>query len=155
MDESAAWLQRVPLFGALRDETLAFLLDRARHVQVRAGDWFFHEGDAADALYVLGRGAVAVLKGWQGRSITLRRLEAGDCFGEMALLDLSPRSASVQAIDDCEALALAPDGLIGLFERDAEQFALLQMNIAREVCRRLRATDEVLFRLRMGEAQAR
>lgn len=153
MDTPAiAWLQRVPLFGALRDDTLEFLCGRARRVEVPAGEWFFREGDAADALYVLERGAVVVLKGWRGQAIELRRLEPGDCFGEMALLDLAPRSASVRALHDCRALSLTPDALLALFERDAEQFALVQMNVAREICRRLRLTDEQLFRARMGEA---
>ncbi len=63
-----------------------------------------------------------------------------------------PRSACVIAITDCSAIELTPQALAELFERDAEQFALIQMNIGREVCRRLRAADERLFRIRMGEA---
>ena len=82
----------------------------------------------------------------------VRRFGPGDCFGEMALLDLYPRSASVRAEADCTAIELAPDNLLRLFEHDAEQFALIQMNIAREMSRRLRATDELLFRARMGDA---
>ena len=147
-----AWLQRVPVFGALREDSLEFLLARSRGVEVAAGDWFFREGDPADAMYVLERGAVVVQKGWRGQSIELRRLEPGDCFGEMALLDLHPRSASIRALADCSARALAPAALLDLFERDAEQFALIQMNIGREICRRLRLTDDMLFRARMGEA---
>ena len=92
-----------------------------------------------------------VIKGWQGNDTELHRLGAGDCFGEMALMDLFPRSASVFAIEDCRAIELAAADLLRLFERDAEQFALIQMNIGREVCRRLRATDEQLYQVTMGE----
>lgn len=153
MNASAiAWLQRVPVFGALREDSLEYLLGQSRAVEVAAGEWFFREGDPAEAMYVLERGAVLVLKGWRGQTIELRRLEAGDCFGEMALLDLYPRSASIRALADCSAIALTPAALFGLYERDAAQFALIQMNIGREVCRRLRQTDEMLFRARMGEA---
>jgi CRP-like cAMP-binding protein len=70
----------------------------------------------------------------------------------MALLDLFPRSASVRAVDDCRAIEIGSAALYRLFEHDAEQFALIQMNIAREVCRRLRATDERLFQLQRGVA---
>ena len=156
MDAPAiAWLQRVPIFGALREDSLEFLLAQAQQLERPAGEWFFREGDPAEAMYVLQRGAVVVLKGWRGQMMELRRLEAGDCFGEMALMDLYPRSASVRALSDCSALALTPAALYGLFERDAEQFALIQMNIGREICRRLRQTDEMLFRARMGEPPAR
>jgi CRP-like cAMP-binding protein len=58
----------------------------------------------------------------------------------------------VRAEEDCRALELGADDLLALFERDPEQFTLVQMNIGREVCRRLRATDELLFRLRVGES---
>jgi CRP-like cAMP-binding protein len=85
----------------------------------------------------------------------LHVLGPGDCFGEMALMDLQPRSASVLALADCRAIAFGHDDMLALFESDLEQFALLQMNLGREVCRRLRATDERLFRAAMGELPPR
>jgi len=145
-------LQRMPIFGAMREDALQFLLEQTRIVTRRAQDFFFREGDQADAMYVLETGRVEVLKGWNGERLSLRHLEPGDCFGEMALMDLLPRSASVRAVQDCSAIELTPDHLYRLFERDAEQFALVQMNIGREVCRRLRVTDELLFRAEMGAA---
>jgi CRP-like cAMP-binding protein len=69
----------------------------------------------------------------------------------MALLDLFPRSAAVRAVDDCVAIELAPTDLLRVFEHDSEQFALIQMNIGREMCRRLRTTDEMLFEALMGD----
>ena len=68
-------------------------------------------------------------------------------------MDLFPRSASVRAIEPCRAIEITPAALQRLFERDVEQFALIQMNIGRELCRRLRATDELLFRVSMGAAR--
>src|SRR5438309_1491543 len=118
-------LQRMPVFGAIREETLHFLLDQARQVRVDAGHFFFREGDRAESMYVLETGQVAVLKGWQGHELLLHHLAAGDCFGEMALLDLFPRSASVRADVDCVAIELGCANLYRLFERDAEQFALI------------------------------
>jgi len=146
-------LQRMPIFGALRADTVQFLLQHVRSVAVAAGEDFFRERDQADCLYVLESGRVAVLKTWQGDETLLRYLGRGDCFGEMALMDLFPRSATVRAVEDCKALALAPADLYRLFEHDAEQFALIQMNMGREVCRRLRETDEELFRARMAGAK--
>jgi CRP/FNR family transcriptional regulator, cyclic AMP receptor protein len=146
------WLQRVPLFGALSDDTLDFLLEHARELKVPAGEYFFREGDQADALFVLESGRAAVIKGWRGEEIELRRLEPGECFGEMALLDLFPRSASVRALADSAAIELGPQDLHQLYHRNVAEFALIQMNIGRELSRRLRATDEMLFRARMGES---
>lgn len=142
-------LQRMPIFGALRDDTLDFLLQQARSLPVRAGEAFFVEGDLAQSLYVLERGSASVLKGWKGRRFLLHRLHAGDCFGEMALLDLLPRSATVLADEDCSAIELRSDDLLRLYEHDLEQFTLVQMNLGREISRRLRETDERLFQLQV------
>ena len=145
-------LQRMPIFGAIREDMLRVLLEHARAVEVRPGDFFFREHDEADSMFVLEAGCVSVIKRWQGRDFVLHGLGAGDCFGEMALMDLLPRSASVRADEACRAIELAAADLLHLFEHDAEQLTLLQMNIGREVCRRLRAADELLVRARIGSA---
>ena len=145
-------LQAMPIFGALRDDTLEFLLALMHEVRVAAGGWFFREGDAASGLFVLEKGTASVVKGWAGHEVLLRQLQAGDCFGEMALMDLQPRSASVRADADCLAIALGADDLLRLWEHDLEQFTLIQMNMGREVSRRLREADDELFRLRQAGA---
>jgi CRP/FNR family transcriptional regulator, cyclic AMP receptor protein len=144
-------LQRMPVFGAIREDVLQDLLASARERVVRGGDYFFRENDPADSMFVLESGRASVIKTWQGRDYVLHQLGAGDCLGEMALMDLFPRSASIRADEDCHAIEIGMAELLRLFERDAEQFALIQMNIGREVCRRLRATDELLFRFSMGD----
>jgi CRP-like cAMP-binding protein len=147
-------LQHMPVFGAIRDDTLAFLLQHVQSVEVHRGERFFREGDPAQSMFVLEHGRAVVLKQWQGSEFTLHQMGVGDCFGEMALLGLFPRSASVRAEEDCRAIEVTSADLMRLFEHDTEQFALVQMNIAREVCRRLRTTDELLFRAWMGERPA-
>ena len=147
-------LQQMPIFGGVSDETLEYLLQPARVITVPGGSFFFREGDAAEAMYVLERGSVSVTKNWQGRELALRELGEGDCVGEMALLDLFPRSASVLARQDCRAIELTPANLYRLYEHDVAQFATIQMNIAREMSRRLRATDDLLFRAKMGDHAA-
>ena len=144
-------LQRMPSFGANRAHALEFLLAQTRLRNVARGDYFFRHGEKALVMYVLEAGRVSVRRAWGEHDLLLRTLGAGDCFGEMALMDLSARSASVRAESDCTAIEIGPGDLLRLFEHDAEQFALIQMNIARELSRRLRVTDELLFRATMGE----
>jgi CRP-like cAMP-binding protein len=144
-------LQRMPVFGALGAATLELLLAKARAVDVAPGEFFFREGDAARTVYVIESGRAVVTRQWQGREMELNRFGPGDCFGEMALMDLHPRSASVRALERCVALEFGHDEMLHLYQVDLEQFALLQMNLGRELCRRLRATDDLLFRAAMGE----
>jgi CRP/FNR family transcriptional regulator, cyclic AMP receptor protein len=139
----------MPIFGGLAAEALEVLLEQAGTVSKPAQAFFFREGDPAVSMFVLERGSVSVLRHWKGRELVLRQLGKGDCFGEMALLDLFPRSAAVRADEDCRAIELTPAHLYRLFERDPAPFAMIQMNIAREMSRRLRHTDDLLFRARM------
>ena len=144
-------LQRMPIFGGMQPDTLEFLVESAQIREVPKNSYFFHESEVPDFIYVIESGAVSVLKSWLGKQYKIRHLGPGDCFGEMALIDLFPRSASVVAVADCTTIALSPDSVHQLFERNLEQFALIQMNMARELSRRLRVADERIFSFRMGE----
>jgi len=92
---------------------------------------------------------VSVLKSWVQQTQGLAFLSRGDCFGEMALIEMGARSASVQATEDCEAIELSIDVLHELYQHDLEQFTIIQMNMSREVCRRLRKADDLLFQVQM------
>lgn len=143
-------LMAMPIFGGIRPEVIAGLLDHAATVTVAPGEFYFREGDRSESMYVLESGKVSLLKHWGGAAHILGELHEGDCFGEMALLDLFPRSASVLAETPCSAIELNTSSFHDLYQVDMEQFALIQMNIARELSRRLRAADERLFRAYIG-----
>lgn len=143
-------LQRMPIFGGVRTDTLAALIDAATTHAVAPGGLFFREGERADSMFVLESGSVEIVRRWEGREYTLARLAQGDCFGEMAIIDLLPRSASVRALEPCTAIEISSTSLFRLYESDLEQFALVQMNVARELSRRIRASDDRLFRALIG-----
>jgi CRP-like cAMP-binding protein len=142
-------LRSMPVFGALSDDTIAFLLGLTATRRPVAGQFVVREGDEASCLYIVEAGTMSVLKGWGGEEVLLGRMRGGDCFGELALMDPGPRSASVRADTDGTLLELPLSALADLWERDVAQFTLLQMNLAREICRRLRRADERLFELSM------
>ena len=96
------------------------------------------------------RGTVLVQRKWKGESIELGRLAEGDCFGEMALIDFQPRSASVKAETDCQAIEIPSKSLRSLYKRDLEQFTMIMMNLGREVSRRLRVADDRLFEIQQN-----
>ena len=134
----------------INKETLEFLIDHSSIQHLRPGEYFFHEGDNAVSMFVLERGKVAVSKQWNGEDHLLKHLSHGDCFGEMALLDLYPRSASVLAVEPCDAIELSQAILLKLYQHNLEQFTIIQMNIGREISRRLRTADDQLFQSRFN-----
>ena len=143
-------LQHMPVFGGIRADILQFIIVTCPVVSVLANEFFFHEHDQADSMFVLEAGKAVVLKSWGGQQHLLRTLQKGDCFGEMAVMDLCPRSATVRAAENCTALRISAANLNQIYARDLKQFALIQMNMGREVCRRLRDSDDRLFRAKMG-----
>lgn len=143
-------LQHTALFGAASDETVGFVLAKANRVEVVAGDCFFRQGERGTSIFWLESGRVAILRNGDGTPVELRHLGPGECFGEVALFDFGPRSASVRAVEDCRALELTSSLMHELSQRDLEQFALLTMNMGRELARRLRAAEERIFRSEGG-----
>ncbi|MEZ4269073.1 MAG: cyclic nucleotide-binding domain-containing protein [Myxococcota bacterium] len=150
MHRDPAILERVPTFAGLTPDTLEFLLDHAREVVVEPGEPFFHQGDAGTTVYILEAGSVDVRKQFNGGAMTLRSLGPGDCFGEMAVLSVMPRSASAISVGRSSALTISNADIALLYERNPAQFAMLVMNLAREVCRRFADADERLW----AQAQA-
>ena len=141
-------LQQMPIFGGIRPDILQFLLTLCPIVAVPPNEFFFREHDQGDAMFVLEMGKADVLKAAHGREFLLQTLKQGDCFGEMALMDHWPRSAAVRAVEACSAIRISAANLYEVYARDLKQFALIQMNMGREVCRRLRSADDQLFALR-------
>ena len=138
-------LRQMPVFGGLKSEALHLILEQSQTIHVADGDYFFHEGEPGDALFVLESGDVQIEKDWNGAAVYLGNLGPGDCIGEMALIDLEARSASVKATSDCQAIAISRKALNSLFQLDLEQYAIIMMNMGREVSRRLRLADQRLF----------
>jgi CRP/FNR family cyclic AMP-dependent transcriptional regulator len=150
-DEQIEALQRMSIFGGIRDDILRLILNVAPVVLVPQGDYFFREGDTADSMFVLEAGKAAVYKRLGGQECLLRNLNQGDCFGEMSLIDFSPRSASVRAVEDCTALQISAACISQVYEKDLEQFAMIEMNMGREVSRRLRESDAALDPTRLSD----
>ncbi len=153
-DARTELLQCMAIFGGVRADILQFLLAFCPVVAVPRNEFFFHEGEEGDALFVLESGEAAVLKSWGGQDRMVQTLSMGDCFGEMAVMDHCRRSASIRAVDDCTAICISSGDLYRVYSQDLKQFALIQMNMGREVSRRLRQANDRLFSAQMGSADA-
>ncbi|MGB7325221.1 MAG: cyclic nucleotide-binding domain-containing protein [Rubripirellula sp.] len=140
-------LRRMPAFGGLAPTVIDWIYDQSSVIAAAPGEYFFHEGDPGESLFVLQSGTVLVTRNRSGESIELGRLRQGDCFGEMALIDFRPRSATVVAETDCQAIEVPRQSLAALYQQDVQQYAIIMMNLGREVSRRLRIADDCLFDL--------
>lgn len=139
-------LSASPLFGGLRDEQLAVVCALLRPREVAAGEVVLRAGELGCELFYLFSGAVEVVKGPDDEVVA--RLGPGDCFGEMALLEAAPRSASVRASCASVLYGLRTKELHGLQRSEPQVFLMMMMNLARELSRRLRRADEEIARVR-------
>ena len=135
----------MPVFGAIRDDILDLIIELAPVVNVSKGEFFFREADEGDSMFVLETGKVAIEKEHDKKKYFLSCMGPGDCFGEMELIDLGTRSASAVAVEDCTAIEISTGTLYKVYKEDPQQFAMIHMNMGREVSRRLRKADELLF----------
>jgi CRP-like cAMP-binding protein len=101
-------LARVPIFQGLGREDLESLEKIAKRRKLGADTALFFEGDRADALYIVVSGSLKVHRTLDdGREKILNTMGPGEIFGELAMLDGQPRSASVDTVDPTELIAIA------------------------------------------------
>lgn len=134
-------LANVPIFSALDDKALKILEAEAQPVSVAPGDYFFRQWDPGRLMYVLKTGHCRVHINWADREMQIARLGPGDCFGEIALIDAAPRSASIQADTYCTAIGISNHNLELLKRLYLDQYVIVLENITREMCKRLRSAD--------------
>lgn len=135
-------LRNVALFAGLPEEVFHHFLDTLRPKLLPPGSVVFREGDTARALYVLLEGELEVTKqSRRGSEARVAILGPSDTFGEMSLLDMQPRSATVRTLAPARLLEFGADALDELYRRDVRSYALLVLNLARDLSRRLRVAD--------------
>ncbi|MCS6797165.1 MAG: cyclic nucleotide-binding domain-containing protein [Myxococcota bacterium] len=142
----ASMLRDIGLFGGLSDETLAVLARELPTEAAEVGAYVVREGSLARDMYVVIGGELEVLKGTRaGGEVRVALLGPGDWFGEMAVVDVQPRSASVRAVAPTLLVRMSADDVDRLlYRRDLKDYALFVMNIARELSRRLRVADGIV-----------
>ena len=99
MNSTVIWreaMRHTSLLSAMPDDLLAQLAERATERHFARGEYVCHDGEYSNSLYLIMRGEVDVIKGLRDGEIVLARLRPGEPFGEMGLIDDSPRSASVR-----------------------------------------------------------
>jgi CRP-like cAMP-binding protein len=145
-------LGRVPVFETLSPPDLEHVAQVAVPRSFRAHQVIFREGDASDTCYVVERGhARAVREHADGRSIALAHFGPGDIFGELAMFDDERRSATVEAIEDVDAIAILGADMRRLLREHAD----LSYKLVISLGRRLRETNERLARQSFQTVQSR
>jgi CRP/FNR family cyclic AMP-dependent transcriptional regulator len=136
-------LKKVPLFAGLNSAQLAKVAAITSERKFARGETIFKEGDSGSEFFVLIEGAVRISKHVQGiGEEALAILEPGAYFGEMALVDDTPRSADAIAHSACTLRVVQRDALDALMFTDKDIAYVLLWTFVRTLAVRLRETNE-------------
>jgi CRP/FNR family cyclic AMP-dependent transcriptional regulator len=139
------FLVRTPIFAGLPERVIDLIASSMRLVHASPGEELLREGDPARSMFVVRDGEIEIFKrGKDSGEQTLAVLTQGDCVGEMSIIDIQPRSATARARGASVLYVLELAAIAKLYGSDVEAYALLVLNVAREISRRLRCADELI-----------
>jgi CRP-like cAMP-binding protein len=137
------FLETIPIFAGLNRAALAEIARSVEEGAFRTGEIIVREGEAGNRMFIIRSGRVEIVKHLaQARETVLAVLGPGNFLGEMSIIECVTRCASVRALEDSFLFALKSIDLYRLFQRYPDQYAILILNIARDLSRRLRTLDE-------------
>jgi CRP-like cAMP-binding protein len=151
-EETITLLQGIPAFSTLGQADLSRVAEVTVPRTFQGGEAVFHEGDESDTCYVVRSGHVrAVREHTDGRILTLATLGPGEIFGELAIFDEERRSATIEALDELEVVAI----LGGDMRRMLRLHPDIAVKLLAALSRRLRETNERLTRQSFQTVQSR
>jgi len=138
-------LRAIGLFGALSDDVLRQFADTLAVQVIDTGTTLFREGEDGRDMFVVLQGELEVLKrSHRGTDARVALLGPGDWVGDMSIVDIQPRSASVRALAPTRLLRVTAADLDNIYRTDLKAYSIVILNLARELSRRLRVTDGIL-----------
>jgi CRP-like cAMP-binding protein len=152
--ELKAFLLATPFFGGLPDPSLDLLISMLVECRFDAGATVVAEDDPGRSMFIVKSGRLAVRKRANaGNVIPISVLEPGDFFGEMALIEMQNRSATVVAESPTVLYELTAQKLYACYKADIHAYVIVLQNINRELCRRLRRADDRFTGHQAGEEE--
>lgn len=150
--DTIGFLRRTSLFAGVREDSLLALARAATTQAVPKGSYVFLQSDAADAMYVVQVGLIAIiLSSADGRDLVINEARPGDCFGELALLTGQTRSSTAAARVDSSVLAIPRAAFLTILEREP----CLARSLLEITARRLSSSSERESALAFMDAEAR
>jgi len=142
-----ALLRQLPLFAGLTEDELAGIADDLTRRCFHEGEPIFYQGDSGCRLYLIESGQVRIyVQSEDGHELSVSVISVGDVFGEMAVIDGQPRSASAVAMERTVVLSLEGER----FWRNVQRLPLLSVNFLRLLSVRLRSSTRTMDNLTLS-----
>jgi len=138
-------ISELRIFGGVTDSQIVTILQKMELWILTTGDVVFHKGDEPLHIYIVKSGKIDLQLAENGVILHKHEIRVGECLGEASLMCMHRHTATAIAASDGEIMVLPKRALLELRHENVELFALLMMNLARELARRLYLTDELLL----------
>jgi CRP-like cAMP-binding protein len=138
-------LNNISIFAGLSDKQLYTLFRLLEKTSYKKGEKVFEQGSQPSHIYIIQSGSVKLVINEKSNPLELIVVEQGQCFGDTSVIGIQAHAATAVAVEDTELIVLSRKALLSLLKTDLDLFSLLILNIAREACRRLHKTDEILL----------
>jgi CRP/FNR family cyclic AMP-dependent transcriptional regulator len=144
-EELKLWLPTIPIFGGLESGTLDRIISMLKVHACQPDEEVCKQGDTGREMFVVREGEVVVCRDTDtGKRLKVVRMGPGDFFGEMTLIDIQKRSATVVVAKPSLLFSLSNRDLYTLYQQDVPGYVMVLQNLCRELSRRLRATNSRL-----------
>jgi CRP-like cAMP-binding protein len=138
-------LNKIAILGGLDDAQLYTVFRMLEVEHYGKGESIFRQGDSPSHIRIVRSGLVRIVKDIEATPMELFEFSTGDCFGETSVIAIHPHTASAVAMEDTDLLVIPRDKFFGLYDTDPKLFGMLALNIAREACRRLNKTEDIML----------
>jgi len=143
-EEKIGIIEKIDIFKNLLHEDFVQIAEVAKELTFKKGEIIFEENSNADGFYIICKGKVEILKKGEDTDQleVLAVKKDGEVFGEMAIIDEMPRSATIKAKTDLTLLKISKD----IFNELLKSFSHITVEIARNVCSTVRSSNSNYIR---------
>lgn len=138
-------LNEISIFAGLSDKQLPEFFKLLNKLTFETDEIIFNQGEQPDYIYVVEKGRVKIIVNEGNTDYELIVFEQGQCFGEASVIGIQPHKGTAIATEHTELIVLSRQALMSIYKNDKDMFSILILNIAREACRRIHSTEDILL----------
>ena len=151
INEVTSILSKIAIFGGLTEEQLSIVFKILKKTTYEKDGLVFKQGDPPSYIYIIESGKIKLFLEEESGGLELIEFGVGDCFGESSLIGIQAHAVSAIATEKTTLIVLSGKALYSLYETNPRIYALILLNIAREISRRLSQADDVLLHYVIGK----
>jgi len=138
-------LTKISIFGGLNDTQLYKIFKILKKVTYKDNEFVFKQGEAPTYIYIIIKGKIRLVEDINYSSYQLFEFVEGSCIGEESVIGIQPHTLSAVAVGDVELAVIPKKSFLDFYHTDKDLFCLLILNVARDISRRLKQTDNLLL----------